>query len=164
MTGQPKVANPQIKVGGEAQEIAVNGDTNKIYIYNPINGTVSVINSNSGSPVKNIRVGKYSSGQDLTPGSSSMAIDFDDNKIYVANSDSNTVSVIDAVNDSVIARISVGKHPISIAVDTWPIHPKIYVANENNTVSVIDASNDKKKPRNIVWETAQAIYNLRIQE
>src|SRR5438128_9269345 len=68
--------NPQIKVGNSPSAIAVNEDTNKIYVANSKTGTVSVIDSNSGSGVKSIHVGE-------TP--ISIAVDSDHNKIYVAN-------------------------------------------------------------------------------
>ena len=90
------MASPQIKVGGSAEAIVVNEDTNKIYAYNPTNGTVSIIDSNSGSTVKNIRVGKYSSIG--TPENNPIAIDDSSNKVYVANAGSNTVFVIDGEN------------------------------------------------------------------
>lgn len=116
MSGQSKVANPQIMVGGNGilvnedtkMGIAVNEDTNKIYVYIPTSGIVSVIDSNSGT-VKNIHVGGYSTlyripRQDPT---AVIAIDNSDNKIYVANAVSNTVSVIDGDNDTVIAQVKV---------------------------------------------------------
>jgi len=62
------------------------------------------------------------------------------NKIYVANSDSDTVSVIDGANNAV-TTVKVGKSPTEIAVNT--ITNKIYVAKRgNNTVSVIDGASN----------------------
>jgi len=49
--------DPQIKVGSGDHSIAINEITNKIHVTNSQSGTVSVIDSNSGSAVKNIRVG-----------------------------------------------------------------------------------------------------------
>jgi YVTN family beta-propeller protein len=61
-----------------------------------------------------------------------------ENKIYVANHDSNTVSVIDSNSGNVTNDIRVGTGPSYMTVDTT--ENKIYVANEgDNTVSVIDA-------------------------
>src|SRR5215831_9261509 len=63
------------------------------------------------------------------------------NKIYVANSKDNTVSVIYASNDTK-KDIAVGKHPRHIAVNT--ITDMVYVANDySSTVSAIDGSSDK---------------------
>jgi YVTN family beta-propeller protein len=55
---------------------------------------------------------------------------------YVANSGSNTVSVIDTATNKVVATVPVGTNPAGVAVT--PDGTKVYVANENdNTVSVI---------------------------
>jgi len=63
-----------------------------------------------------------------------------DNKIYVVNSDSNNVSVIDASTNTVnIPPIVVGKSPVGIAVT--PDGKKVYVTNsDSNSVSVIDTT------------------------
>jgi YVTN family beta-propeller protein len=65
------------------------------------------------------------------------------NKIYVANRDSGTVSVIDSDSGNT-KTIRVGTSPRSIAID--PEMNKIYVLNNgrNSTVSVIDGYNDIK--------------------
>ncbi|HXX98515.1 MAG TPA: YncE family protein, partial [Candidatus Bathyarchaeia archaeon] len=68
------------------------------------------------------------------------------NKIYVANRDSNTVSVINGNTDTEIEQ-TVGTRPIYIM---FVGQNKIYVANYgSNTVSVINAINDTKKPHDI---------------
>jgi YVTN family beta-propeller protein len=114
----------QIKVGSGHHSIGINEITNK--------SQDSPTSSQPGSAVKNIRVG-------ASPGY--IAVDSSHNKIYVANQDSNTVSVIDGNNDTQTKQISVGETPRYIQV----FKGKIYVANLNsNTVSVIYASNDTK--------------------
>jgi YVTN family beta-propeller protein len=131
--------NPQIMVGGNPLHVAMNPFTNKVYVANMESGTVSVIDSNSGSR-KDIRVGD---------GPSYIAIDIYHNKIYVTNRDSNTVSVIDGNNDTEIEQISVGKSPTHIFISNNPT-PKIYVANyDGNTISVINSTNDKKELHDI---------------
>jgi YVTN family beta-propeller protein len=61
-------------------------------------------------------------------------------RMYVANSFSNTVSVIDTTTNTVIGLpIPVGSFPESIAYD--PVNERMYVANFNSgTVSVIDTT------------------------
>ena len=77
-------------------------------------------------------------------------------KIYVANFDNNTVSVINASSDKGISTIPVGENPGDIAVN--PSTNKIYVANlGSNTVSVISASSDKEISRIPVGENPGAI-------
>jgi YVTN family beta-propeller protein len=94
-------------------------------------------------------------------------------KIYVANSQSNTVSVIDSNNDTVIKTVKVGANPYQIAIGRLPplyvayVAYKVYVANKGaNTVSVIDPfSNFNKKnvtvgaaPSSMLYEERNKIY------
>jgi YVTN family beta-propeller protein len=68
-------------------------------------------------------------------GSGSGPISF--NRIYVANFNSNDVSVIDGATNAVIATIPVGGNPAG--VDVNPLTDRIYVANRaSDNVSVID--------------------------
>ena len=61
------------------------------------------------------------------------------NAVYVANGESNTVSVINPVNNTVIKNITVGVSPGSI----YGFGDAVYVANgESNTVSVINPVNN----------------------
>jgi YVTN family beta-propeller protein len=60
-----------------------------------------------------------------------------DDIVYVANSGSNTVSVIDGKTNTVTANIPVGTYPNDLSVN--PSTNTVYVANrDDNTVSVID--------------------------
>jgi YVTN family beta-propeller protein len=63
----------------------------------------------------------------------SLVIDSDKNRIYVANHDSDTVSVIDS-NSGDVSGIPVGLHPLGIGID--PNIHRVYVANhDSGTVS-----------------------------
>ncbi|MFN2607087.1 MAG: beta-propeller fold lactonase family protein [Acidimicrobiales bacterium] len=60
-------------------------------------------------------------------------------RAYVANANSNTVSVIDTATNTVVATVAVGSFPIAVAVN--PAGTRAYVANANsNDVSVIDTA------------------------
>ena len=60
---------------------------------------------------------------------------------YVANSDSNTVSVIDTATNKVVATVGVGVNPSGVAVTPDGTHA--YVANNgSNNVSVIDTASN----------------------
>lgn len=147
----------QLQVGGHPKDIAVNTATNKIYILNPEDGTVTVLDSKSGT-VKSIPVGL---GSPILPCAYCIGVDYMNNKIYVANEDSDTVSVIDGNDDTVKKTIPVGSNPSFILVTTYPKSGKIptghiaytvtsqtcckiYVANNDHfgTISVIDGTND----------------------
>jgi YVTN family beta-propeller protein len=63
-------------------------------------------------------------------------------KVYVTNSDKNTVSVIDTATNKVTATVNVGSSPYGVAVSYDG--KKVYVANSGiNTVSVIDTTTNK---------------------
>lgn len=65
------------------------------------------------------------------------------NKIYVANSGSNDVSVIDGAANSVVATITDPNAVAPVAVAVNPTTNTIYVANsQSNNVTVIDGETD----------------------
>ena len=68
------------------------------------------------------------------------------NDIYVVNTNSGTVSIIDHVTYNVIKTVSVGNTPIAITTlkhATNPLYDKVYVTNAvSGTVSMIDPSNN----------------------
>jgi YVTN family beta-propeller protein len=145
MKGPP--SPDQLQVGGDPEDIAVNTATNKIYILNPTNGTVTVLDSKSGT-IKDIPVGLGSDS--LCP--FCIGVDFLNNKIYVANSKSSTVSVIYGNNDTVKDTIHVGRGPTFVLVAGLDqmFCCKIYVANTGeNTVSIKILSSK----RGYLWET-----------
>jgi YVTN family beta-propeller protein len=73
---------------------------------------------------------------------SAIAVNDVTNKIYVSNSKSNSVSVIDGTSNKKIKDISVGIEPVHLVTDNAN---KIYVSNsKSNSVSVIDGTSDKK--------------------
>jgi YVTN family beta-propeller protein len=71
-----------------------------------------------------------------------IAITPDGTKVYVANSKSNTVSVIATATNRVIATTLVGAQPTMIAVT--PDGTKVYVGNSGiGTISVISTVTDQ---------------------
>jgi YVTN family beta-propeller protein len=89
---------------------------------------------------KNATLNKSAS---IAVGHSPRDIDIYGQMVYVANSDDNTVSVIDATNNTKIADINVGRMPSAIGINFD--NNKIYVANtDDNTVSVIDPTTNTK--------------------
>ena len=72
-------------------------------------------------------------------GANGVAITPDGSNVYVTNSGSNNVSVINTTNNIAYASINVGLNPHGVAVT--PDGTKVYVANEgSNNVSVIDTT------------------------
>ncbi|MGH9977464.1 MAG: hypothetical protein ACRD8Z_16775, partial [Nitrososphaeraceae archaeon] len=77
--------------------------------------------------------------------------------VYVANGESNTVSVINPANNTVIKNITVGAYPISITTSM----NAVYVANgESNTVSVINPANNTVIKNITVGASPGSIYGF----
>lgn len=109
---------------------ALNPVTNKVYVANSGDASVSVANPTTGTVIR-VGVGMTPVGVAINPVT---------NKIYVANSGDNSVSVIDGATNSV-TRVIVGTRPRALAVNE--VTNKIYVANNgNNSVSVINGANN----------------------
>jgi YVTN family beta-propeller protein len=109
----------------------------------PNTGTVSVIDARARRVSKEIAVGLHPSGMALSPNGE---------RLFVANANSDTVSVIDTRGDSVAASISVRpgvKAPIGSSPNALGVSPdgrSLYVANgANNALAVVDLS--ARQPR-----------------
>jgi YVTN family beta-propeller protein len=104
--------------------------TNKIYIANESDNTVTVIDGASNITTT---VGVGSSP-------TSVAVNPVTNKIYVANYFSNNVTVIDGTSNGT-SSIVAGSNPYSVAVN--PITDKVYIANfHSDKVTVIDVASN----------------------
>jgi uncharacterized protein len=108
-----------------AHGIVVDSQSGKFYAVNPSKDTVTVLDSN-GHFVSRIAVGKEPV---------SIASNPDTNRVYVANSGSGNVSVIDGHTDKVMATVPVGDLPYTIAVNR-PAN-KVYVSRTFSDVTVI---------------------------
>src|SRR5204863_3519406 len=77
----------------------------------------------------------------LTAGTSPFAVAVNPvtNKIYVANTGSGSVTVIDGASNTA-STVGVGSGPIAVAVN--PVTNKIYVANQVGSVTVIDGASN----------------------
>ena len=77
-----------------------------------------------------------------------LAIDRAVNKIYVANTGSGNISVIDGNSDAVVTTIPGEAHPYAIAVNE--VTGTIYVTNTySDAVTVIDVHTDTAHPLNV---------------
>ena len=132
-TSGAQTVTATIATGSVTKGVAVNPVTNKIYVANTNNGTVTVIDGATNN-TSTVPVGSNPYAVAVNPVT---------NKIYVTScysgtGCSNTVTVIDgATNDT--STIPTGMSPQALAVN--PVTNKIYVANTNsNTVTVIDGA------------------------
>jgi len=79
----------------------------------------------------------FPTGMERIAGAPGMTIPATLNQIYVPNSSSNYVSVIDGNTNAVITTVTVGTNPVGVGVNLTT--HKIYVANQgSHNVSVID--------------------------
>ena len=116
-----------VTVGTLPYAVAVNPNTNMVYVANSGSNTVSVINGTTNTVVQNVTVGISPYGIAVNPNIT---------MIYVANYDSNTVSVIDGTTNSVVQTVPVGISPVG--VDVNPKTNMVYVANhDDGTLSII---------------------------
>jgi YVTN family beta-propeller protein len=127
-----------VSVGKKPQAIAYNPGNADIYVANTFSNTVSVINTlrnSNNNVIATIPVGNF-------PGNSSNGIAYvpmhnGNDKMYVANMGSGTVSVIDSSTNTLTHNIKGFFNPSGIAYDSG--NGNIYVTDrETNTVSVIN--------------------------
>jgi YVTN family beta-propeller protein len=102
----------------------------RIYVTNQLDNTASVIDGASHKTVATVRVG-------ISP--ARMAVSPDQKSVYIANTGSNTVSVLNTDNDTIARTIALppGSKPIDVAAN--PNGRYLYTADGgSNRVSVID--------------------------
>ena len=118
-----------VKAGSNPGALAVDTQTNKIYVANGGSNNLTVIDGTTNS-ASTVNVG---SSPDA------VAVDEGTNLIYVLNHDSNNVTVIDGTTNAILEQLAVGATPDGVAVN--PSTLRIYVSNmASNTESVIDGS------------------------
>jgi YVTN family beta-propeller protein len=110
-----------IKVGSSPSGMAINPNTNLLYITNFGSDYISVINDNTNQVITSIKIEKGLWGVDINPNT---------NKIYVTSVASQSLYVIDGNTNTLIEKITgVGNGPYQVAVN--PSTNKIYVSDWN---------------------------------
>jgi len=97
-----------VPVGDGPQGIAINPTTNRVYVANYFGGSVSVLDSTSGSVLQTIPVGPTLSG---------VAVDESLNRIFVASRDAYAVWPIDGATGAVLPSMFARGAPIGLAVN-----------------------------------------------
>jgi len=127
INGTTNTVTTTIPVGSTPIGVAVDNETNMVYVANRGDNTVSVINGTTNTVTTTISAGI---GNDPV----GVAVNPVINTVFVANANSNTVSIINGVTNSV-TTIAVGNSPVDVQVN--PLTYYVYVANAaDNTVSV----------------------------
>ena len=127
------VVTATVGVGRYPQGVAVDPNTDTVYVANNQSNTVSVIDGNTDSVTATIGVGS---------GPSAISLDPSTDTIYVSNSGGDTVSVIDGATNKVVGTITIGSQPGAIAVD--PNTDTVYIVGGwySSTCWVIDGATD----------------------
>ena len=112
--------------------LAVNQSTHTLYAVDQPRNRVMVYDSVTGS-TSSISVGKAPDA---------LAVDPLANRIYVANTGSNNVSVIDGATRTVIATVPAGRIPYAIQVDPG-LHKALVTNTYSNFVTEIDGASSQ---------------------
>ncbi|HEX6539800.1 MAG TPA: alkaline phosphatase family protein [Candidatus Dormibacteraeota bacterium] len=132
-----------VPVGHAPLGVALSPDGKTAFVTNQGGNTVSVVDLGGATPVVQ---------QDITVGThpNSETLDAASGRLYVADGDSDQVSVIDTHTDSLVntvnlapyAHANVGTNPMGLTLS--PDGTTLYVANSgNNDVAVIDVGHGK---------------------
>jgi YVTN family beta-propeller protein len=117
-----------LPVGAMPCAVAVNEATNRVYVANHSEDTVTVIDAAKGVRVATLNVGSRPQALAIDPGR---------NLVYVANTHGDSVTVIDGAQNRVRETVKTGKNPYALAVS--PMSGQLYVAVEGSrALEVID--------------------------
>ncbi len=119
--------------GGAVAYVAVNEQTNRIYVSSSSGNLVSVIDGATNRVTATVGVGNFPIGVDVNPIT---------NVIYVANASGGSVSVIDGNSNVVTATVSGFLTPYKLAVNS--VTNQIFVsAFGTNSVAIIDGTSNQ---------------------
>ncbi len=117
-----------VPVGISPQALAVDPDTERVFVASSGSNTISVLDARTGTVIRTTRMGG-------TP--QAIAVDRRTDRAFVVNGASNTVSVLDAFTGRVVRTVAVGKEPVNVATDEVS-HRAFVISNVADTVSVLD--------------------------
>ena len=119
------------------QAVAYAPEIGEIFVSNPT--SVVVINDTADAVVATVPLAPYSIGGSGIGGG--LAYDPATNEVFVADFDSNLVSVLAASNNTVVSTVAVGNDPTDVAYDSG--QHEVFVASlGSGVVDVIADSND----------------------
>jgi YVTN family beta-propeller protein len=139
----------------EQRALALLSGIPKVYVANEYSDSVSVINAATNRKIKDIPLARMSEDMDGMPGMAGEG-DGEDHKggkiiphnvqvapdgryVYTANAGTNSLGVIDAYTDTLVAEIPVGEHPAHVVVSADG-KTALVTNGGAGTVSVVDLS------------------------
>jgi YVTN family beta-propeller protein len=108
----------EIKVGGEATDIAFSPDGSSAYASNRLDDTVSVIDTAGRRVVRTLQVGDEPHGVLTDPGGS---------RLYVLNTSADSISIVDTKQGKEIKRLAASRRPWSLSRS--PDGKRIFITN-----------------------------------
>lgn len=120
-----------IKIDGMPSAVAADPGGKLIYIADRLNNSVWVMNAGTGTVVNKYAVGSAPANLMLING-----------VLYVLNTHSNTLSVIDMKKEEDIRSIGIGLLPSKMAFD--PESRMLYVVSEDSSISVVNTVNNER--------------------
>jgi len=140
---QRVIAN--IAVGDQPIYLAADQRTNRVYVSNQGDDTVSVIDGATNTVLRTVKVGHYPNGVAVNPRT---------NTIYVANLTGGSLSIVDGIKLTT-STLRLGSYPAKVAVN--PVTNRVYVTleDENGFLEVING-----KKRKVVASIALPPYPI----
>jgi YVTN family beta-propeller protein len=123
-----------VKTGADPFEVIISADSSTAYVSNFLGDSISVVDLAAGKTTGYIRSGKQPAMLALDHSAGA-------DKLWVANTGSNEVWVIDAAARKLLTRLPVGAGAHGVVITP---NGKVYVSNStDNTVTVIDQAQQK---------------------
>jgi YVTN family beta-propeller protein len=133
----PSFTVTNVNLGNSPTKVAVNEQTGSVYAANAVSRSMFSLPEQ-----RNGQTGLADTGQPVIPleeGAEILAVNPNTHSVYVASSDSETISVINGVQKAVVKTIPMQGVPMDMAVN--PKTNTIYVASsDSETVSVIEGT------------------------
>lgn len=104
-------------------------DGARVYVANPGDGTVSVIDTASNTVVNTIFIALSPLAVAITP---------DGTRLYATSNQSATITVIDTATNAVVTTIPVGRNPLGVVFS--PDGARAYVEDATEVFNVIDTA------------------------
>src|SRR5580700_5256269 len=122
-----------IAVGDQPMYLAVDKKTNRVYVSNQADDTVSVIDGATNKVLSTVRVGHSPNGVAVNPNT---------NSIYVANLTGGSLSIINGTKLTT-STLRLGSSPAKVAVN--PFTDRVYVTLEDQNGFLDVISGEKRK-------------------
>ena len=127
-----------LRLNGSPEDLAINPNTNKVYVAIPETREIQVIDGFTDQVIQKISIGAFPGTIVLNPTT---------NKIYVASPETDIIYVIDGLTNKITGKIEAGPFVGDMALDTnefGGLSALLFVTNQgNDSISIIDDAKGK---------------------